>query len=79
MTSTAFAPCVPDPDIAGVFVARRLRIGLEFYAAGNIERAISAYRYGLAVAAGNESSAHVDRRGNCGAACQARKCLHGPG
>jgi tetratricopeptide (TPR) repeat protein len=59
MTATAFAPCVPDADIVGMFVARQLRIGLEYYAAGEIEQAINAYQLGLAVAAGNESSGHV--------------------
>jgi tetratricopeptide (TPR) repeat protein/glutathione synthase/RimK-type ligase-like ATP-grasp enzyme len=39
----------PDADIARSFVARQLRTGLEYYAAGAIEEAIAAYRRGLAV------------------------------
>jgi tetratricopeptide (TPR) repeat protein len=59
MTAIAFAPSIPDADIAGSFVARQLRIGVEHYAAGEIEQAINAYQRGLAVAAENESTGHV--------------------
>jgi tetratricopeptide (TPR) repeat protein len=58
MTATALAARVPDDDIAGCFVERQLRIGLEYYAAGGIAAAISAYRRGLA-AAGHESPGSV--------------------
>jgi tetratricopeptide (TPR) repeat protein len=51
MIATALAPRLPDDDIAGTFVARQLRIGLEYYAAGGIEAAMAAYRRGLAAAA----------------------------
>ena len=50
MTATALATRLPDDDISGAFVARQLRIGLEYYAAGRIEAAMSAYRRGLAAA-----------------------------
>ena len=49
MTVTALASRLPDDaDIAGPFVARQLRIGLECYAAGRIDDAIAAYQRGLA-------------------------------
>ena len=48
MTATASATFLPDADIAGSFVARQLRIGLEYYAAGGIDEAIAAYQRGLA-------------------------------
>jgi tetratricopeptide (TPR) repeat protein len=53
MTVTALATGLPDADTGGPFVARQLRIGLECYAAGRINEAISAYQAGLTVA-GNE-------------------------
>jgi tetratricopeptide (TPR) repeat protein len=50
MTVTALASRLPDDvDIAGPFVARQLRIGLEYYAAGQIDDAIAAYQRGLAM------------------------------
>jgi tetratricopeptide (TPR) repeat protein len=58
MTALALATRLPDDDIAGCFVARQLRIGLEYYTAGGIEAAIAAYRRGLA-AAGNEPPGSV--------------------
>jgi tetratricopeptide (TPR) repeat protein/glutathione synthase/RimK-type ligase-like ATP-grasp enzyme len=49
MTVTALASRLPDDaDIAGSFVARLLRIGLEYYAASRIDDAIAAYQRGLA-------------------------------
>jgi tetratricopeptide (TPR) repeat protein len=51
MTPSALAIRQPEADIAGPFVARQLRIGLEYYAAGNTAAAIAAYRRGLAEAA----------------------------
>jgi tetratricopeptide (TPR) repeat protein len=58
MNVTALATRLPDDDIAGAFVARQLRIGLEYYAAGDIEAASTAYRRGLA-AAGDEPPGSV--------------------
>jgi tetratricopeptide (TPR) repeat protein len=51
MTAAALAACPPDADIAGSFVVRQLRIGLEHYTASRIDAAIAAYQRGLAEAA----------------------------
>jgi tetratricopeptide (TPR) repeat protein len=50
MTATASAAGLPDADIGVSFVARQLRIGLEYYTAGRIGDAIAAYQTGLAAA-----------------------------
>ena len=50
MTATALATGLPDADNGVSFVARQLRIGLEYYTAGRINDAIVAYQTGLAVA-----------------------------
>src|SRR5580692_10781967 len=50
MTATALATRLPDDDIAGAFVDRQLRLGLEFHAAWHVEPASIAYRRGLAAA-----------------------------
>ena len=50
MTATALATGLPDVDIGVSFVARQLRIGLEYYTAGRIDDAIAAYQRGLAAA-----------------------------
>jgi hypothetical protein len=50
MTATALATGLPDADIGVPFVARQLRIGLEYYTAGRIDDAITAYQTGLAAA-----------------------------
>jgi tetratricopeptide (TPR) repeat protein len=50
MTATALATGLPDADIGALSVARQLRIGLEYYTAGRIEDAITAYQTGLAAA-----------------------------
>jgi tetratricopeptide (TPR) repeat protein len=79
MTPSALATRLPEheDDIAGSFVARQLRIGLEYYTAGNLEAAIAAYRRGLAEAA-NESPGCVpvetiaELHSNLGNACMVR-------
>lgn len=49
MTVTALAPRLADEEnIAGSFVARQLRIGLAYYASGQIDDAIAAFQRGLA-------------------------------
>jgi tetratricopeptide (TPR) repeat protein len=58
MTAAALAICPPDADIAAASVARQLRAGLEYYAAGKIDAAIAAYQNGLAVA-GNEAPGSI--------------------
>ncbi len=74
--TAALATRLPDADIAGSFVARQLRIGLEYYAAGETEAAIAAYRRGLA--AGNDSPADItagsiaELHSNLGNACMVR-------
>jgi tetratricopeptide (TPR) repeat protein len=84
MTATALATRLPDDDIAGAFVARQLRIGLEYYAAGEIEAAITAYRRGLA-AAETESPGSVpvetmsELHAKLGNACMVRGDLEGAG
>ena len=50
MTATALATGLPDADIGVPFVARQLRIGLEYYTAGRIGEAMAAYQIGLAAA-----------------------------
>ncbi len=50
MTTTVSATRIPDAEISGAHAARHLHAGLEHYAAGRIDQAISAYRRGLAVA-----------------------------
>ena len=73
MIATALATALPDDDIAGPFVARQLRIGLEYYAAGGIEAAIAAYRRGLAAADEAPDSLSVETiselHANLGNAC----------
>jgi tetratricopeptide (TPR) repeat protein len=48
MPAPAFAPQLPDADVAGPLAARQLRIGLEHYSAGRTEEAIAAFQLGLA-------------------------------
>jgi tetratricopeptide (TPR) repeat protein len=55
MTATALAVRLPDAGTPDSFIARQLRIGLEYYTAGRIDEAIAAYQYGLAAVA-HESS-----------------------
>ena len=50
MTTSVSATRVPGAEISGAHAARYLHAGLEHYAAGRIDQAISAYRRGLAVA-----------------------------
>jgi tetratricopeptide (TPR) repeat protein len=77
MTAAALATSLPDADIAGASVARQLRIGSEYYAAGRIEEAIAAFQLGIA-AAGNEAAGCVsvdtisDLHANLGNACMVR-------
>ena len=77
MTPSALATRLPEADIAGPFVTRQLRIGLDYYAAGNTEAAIAAYRSGLAGAA-NELPGCVpvetiaELHSNLGNACMVR-------
>src|SRR3984957_6793341 len=58
MPATAFAPDLPDADVAAPLAARQLRIGLEHYGAGRTGEAIAAFQLGLA-SVGNESSGTV--------------------
>jgi tetratricopeptide (TPR) repeat protein len=48
MPATASATPLPGADVAGTFAARQLRIGLDFYGAGQTEAAIAAFQLGLA-------------------------------
>jgi tetratricopeptide (TPR) repeat protein len=82
MTPSALATRLPEADIAGSFVTRQLRIGLEYYAAGSTEAAIGAYQRGLAEAA-NELPGCVpvetiaELHSNLGNACMVRGDLEG--
>jgi tetratricopeptide (TPR) repeat protein len=58
MTAPALATGLLDTNITGGFVARQLRIGLEYYTARKIDEAIAAYRRGLA-AVENEPPGHI--------------------
>jgi tetratricopeptide (TPR) repeat protein len=58
MTATALVASLSDSDTAGSFVARQLRIGQQYYNAGGIEEAITAYQRGLAVVE-HEAAGHV--------------------
>jgi tetratricopeptide (TPR) repeat protein len=77
MTAAALATRPPDADIAGSFVARQLRVGLEHYTAGRTDAAIAAYQRGLALAA-NEAPGAVtveaiaELHSNLGNACMVR-------
>jgi tetratricopeptide (TPR) repeat protein len=77
MTAAALATRLPDADIAGSLVARQLRTGLEYYAAGKIDAAIAAYQHGLAVAdneqpGGVSVEAISELHSNLGNACMVR-------
>jgi tetratricopeptide (TPR) repeat protein len=58
MTATALATGLLDAEIAALFAARQLQIGMEYYAAGRIEQAIASYQRGLA-AVENEPAGSV--------------------
>ena len=77
MTVTALATGLPDADIGVSSVARQLRIGLEYYTAGRINEAISAYQTGLTTAE-NEPHGSIpvgtiaDLHSHLGNACMVR-------
>src|SRR5271163_4801157 len=77
MNASALATRLPDTGIgiAGSFIERQLRLGLEYSTAGRIEEAIAAYRSGLA-AAEAESPGDVeaisDLHSRLGNACMVR-------
>ncbi len=56
--AATFATRLPEADIAGSFVARQLRMGVEHYNAGRNDEAIAAYQCGLA-AAENETPGSI--------------------
>jgi tetratricopeptide (TPR) repeat protein len=74
MIASALATRVSDAGIASSSVARQLRIGLEYYAAGSIEESIAAYQRGLVVAASEPTGCVSDEtvaelHSNLGNAC----------
>ena len=58
MTVPALAARIPESDTVDPSVARQLRLGLEYLAAGGIDQAIEAFQSGLA-AVGAESSGDI--------------------
>jgi tetratricopeptide (TPR) repeat protein len=56
--AAALATRLPGADLAGLFVAQQLRIGVEYYTAGRNDEAIAALQRGLA-AAENEAPGSV--------------------
>jgi tetratricopeptide (TPR) repeat protein len=80
MTATALATGLPDADTGASSVARQLCVGLEYYTAGRIDDAITAYQTGLATAE-NEPPGSVpvgtiaDLHSHLGNACMVRGYL----
>src|ERR1700722_635626 len=77
MMALALGTELPDTEIAGADAARQLQIGLEYYGAGKIDEAMTAYQQGLA-AVESESSGRVstetisELHANLGNACMLR-------